>query len=57
MELCKCEVIILNKDNEQKKAIPSSKNEDVEFAIDQADQNDLEALKRAEAADQRQESK
>lgn len=48
-------MIKLDKDKEHKLAI--TKNEDVEFAIEQADQNDLEALKRIEEADKRQESK
>lgn len=33
--------------------IPIARNEDVEFSMDQADQEDLEALKRAEEADRR----
>jgi len=43
---------------DQKKAnnLPIAKNEDVEFSIDEADQADLEALARAEAADARQEN-
>ncbi|WP_152392128.1 YfhD family protein [Paenibacillus guangzhouensis] len=46
-----------NRDN-QKKAnnLPIAKNEDVEFAMDEADQADLDALARAEAADARQEN-
>ncbi|MFD0616293.1 YfhD family protein [Paenibacillus sp. GCM10027629] len=42
----------------QKKAnnLPIAKNEDVEFAMDEADQADLDALARAEAADARQEN-
>jgi len=33
--------------------IPIARNEDVELSMDQADQEDLEALERAEAADRR----
>ncbi|MFD2672426.1 YfhD family protein [Marinicrinis sediminis] len=39
----------------QEQKLPISKNEDVEFSMDQADAADLEALKRADAADKRQE--
>jgi len=35
--------------------LPIAKNEDVEFAVEQADENDLEAVLRAHAADDRQE--
>lgn len=37
-----------------KRALPTEKNEDVEFSRDMADADDLEALARAEAADNRQ---
>ncbi|CAM3438192.1 YfhD family protein [Marinicrinis lubricantis] len=39
----------------QNQQLPIGKNEDVEFSIEAADEDDLEALKRAEAADARQE--
>lgn len=35
--------------------LPVAKNEDVEFAAELADEDDLEAQQRAEAADDRQE--
>lgn len=46
----------MNREQKQSETSTTMKNEDVEFAIEQADHEDLEALKRAEAADQRQES-
>jgi len=46
-----------NRDNQKKaNSLPIAKNEDVEFAMDEADQADLDALARAEAADARQEN-
>ncbi len=46
----------MNREQKQADTVKKKKNEDVEFAIDQEDHEDLEALKRAEAADQRQQS-
>ena len=46
-------------DNEQREAeelLPIGKNEDVEFSEALADEDDLEAVERAEAADARQEN-
>ncbi|WP_408635325.1 YfhD family protein [Paenibacillus selenitireducens] len=45
-----------NKDEQAKHQLPISKNEDVEFALEAADEDDLEALERAKAADARQEN-
>lgn len=45
-----------NSDKENKKQLPINKVEDVEFSIDQADQEDLEALERSKKADKRQQS-
>lgn len=39
------------------KDLPIAKNEDVEFSMDLADEDDLEALQRAKKADKRQEKK
>lgn len=39
----------------RKQDMPVGKNEDVEFSLEEADQDDLEALRRAEEADRRQE--
>ncbi|WP_311079077.1 YfhD family protein [Paenibacillus polymyxa] len=39
---------------EKIKRMQSVKNEDVEFAADQADAEDLEAIRRSEVADRRQ---
>ncbi|MDF2725040.1 MAG: YfhD-like protein [Paenibacillus sp.] len=41
---------------ERNAAMPTAKNEDVEFSESLADAEDLEALERAEAADARQEN-
>jgi hypothetical protein len=41
----------------KKQALPAGKNEDVKFSMELADQEDLEALNRAQKADQRQERK
>ena len=38
-----------------KRRLPVEKNEDVEFSEEAADRDDMEALQRAEAADDRQE--
>jgi len=38
----------------QEKQLPIGKNEDVEFSRELADEDDLEALERMEAADRRQ---
>jgi len=40
---------------ERKHDLPVAKNEDVEFSRELADEDDLEALERMEAADRRQE--
>lgn len=45
-----------NKQNQTEQQLPVNKVEDVEFAMENAAQEDLEALARAEQADQRQES-
>jgi len=37
----------------QKKQLPITHNENVEFSMEAADEEDLEALQRADAADQR----
>lgn len=39
----------------QNEDLPISRNEDVEFSMELADEDDLEALERAEAADRRAE--
>jgi hypothetical protein len=39
------------------KSLPIAKNEDVEFCSEKADADDLEAVDRAHAADQRQQTK
>lgn len=46
------------KDNErsERKKLPIARSEDVEFSMEQADDEDLEALERMEAADKRQEA-
>jgi hypothetical protein len=41
--------------NELKKQLPISKNEDVEYASELADGDDIEAVNRAHEADRRQE--
>jgi hypothetical protein len=41
---------------ERDKKLPIAKNEDVEFSMEAADEEDIEAVKRMEAADSRQES-
>ena len=45
----------MNEQAGEKEELPISKNEDVEFSMDQADADDLEALERMEAADRRAE--
>jgi len=45
----------LNNKNQEKK-LPIAKNEDVEFSMEMADQEDLEALERMKAADRRAQS-
>ncbi|WP_068501987.1 YfhD family protein [Paenibacillus kribbensis] len=45
---------VLTKTEKIKRA-QSAKNEDVEFSAEQADAQDLEAIRRSEAADRRQE--
>ncbi|MFD2702156.1 YfhD family protein [Paenibacillus shunpengii] len=42
------------KKSEKISELASAKNEDVEFSSAEADQEDIEALRRSEAADQRQ---
>jgi hypothetical protein len=42
------------KETNEGKKLPIAKNEDVEFSRERADQDDLEAVERMEAADQRQ---
>jgi len=42
--------------NEMQKNLPINKIEDVEFSMDQADQDDMKALERSEQAERRQES-
>lgn len=47
----------MNMDNSQKserRKLPIAKAEDVEFSMEKADAEDLEALERMEAADKRQ---
>lgn len=44
------------KKNQGKEQLPINKVEDVEFSQDLADQEDLEALQRAQEADRRQEN-
>lgn len=47
----------MNKDNateEMKGRLPVAKSQDVEFSMEEADAEDLEAIERAEAADKRQ---
>ncbi|MCC3380091.1 YfhD family protein [Paenibacillus farraposensis] len=39
---------------EKIKRVQAAKNEDVEFSAEQADAQDLEAIRRSEAADRRQ---
>lgn len=46
-----------NKNQHVKNQLPIAKNEDVEFAMEAADEDDLEALARAKAADARQENR
>jgi len=41
------------RNNKQNKQLPITGTEDVEFSRESADEEDLEALKRAEAADHR----
>jgi hypothetical protein len=41
----------------KKQSMPTGKNEDVKFSMELADPEDLEAVKRAQKADQRQERK
>lgn len=43
--------------NEKSKQLPIAKNENVEFSKEVADQEDFQALKRAQRADHRQEKK
>ncbi|GAK39620.1 YfhD family protein [Paenibacillus urinalis] len=45
------------KKSEKISELASAKNEDVEFSSAEADQEDIEALRRSEAADQRQTKK
>lgn len=45
-----------DKEQENQKQLPINKVEDVEFSLDQADKEDLEALERSKQADKRQES-
>lgn len=45
-----------NNEKETNKQLPINKSEDVEFSLDQADQEDLEALERSQKADDRQET-
>lgn len=40
----------------ENKSLPVARSEDVEFSMEQADAEDLEALERMEAADKRQEA-
>ncbi|MFC0212040.1 YfhD family protein [Paenibacillus chartarius] len=42
--------------SDNNRELPIGKNEDVEFAKDMADEDDLEALERAHEADARQEN-
>lgn len=42
--------------NGKKRKLPVAKAQDVEFSMDAADQDDLEAIERAEAADKRQDN-
>lgn len=43
----------MGKRNKRDTELPTAKAEDVEFAAERADEDDLEALKRSEAADRR----
>lgn len=45
-----------NRQESERRKLPVAKAEDVEFSMDQADAEDLEALERMEAADKRQEN-
>lgn len=45
-----------NKTEQHERDLPIAKNEDVEFDMELADEDDLEALERMEAADKRQNS-
>lgn len=47
----------MKKHQQVKKQLPVEKKEDVEFCMEQADAADLQALRRAEAADVRQRGK
>lgn len=49
-------LLLKEKEKQQSKQLPINKVEDVEFSLEQADEDDLEALARAEAADRRQEN-
>lgn len=49
-------IFVKQKENQAKKQLPINKVEDVEFSQELADQEDLEALKRAQEADRRQQS-
>lgn len=43
-----------NNERDDRRKLPVGKNEDVEFSRELADQEDMEALERMEAADRRQ---
>lgn len=45
----------MNAGQNRQKNLPIAKNEDVEFSRELADEDDMEALERMEAADSRQE--
>jgi hypothetical protein len=42
------------RNRQENQKLPIAKNQDVEFSMDLADEEDLKALERAEAADKRQ---
>lgn len=48
--------MIVKDSNQRSKKLPIAKNEDVEFSMELADEDDLEALERMRAADQRAQS-
>lgn len=45
-----------NNEKQTKKRLQVVKSQDVEFSMDLADEDDLEAIERAEAADKRQDN-
>ncbi|WP_438446202.1 YfhD family protein [Gorillibacterium sp. sgz5001074] len=45
-----------DKQMSERRKLPITRSEDVEFSMEQADEDDLEAMERMEAADKRQEN-